>query len=335
MFKKQAWQLNELVQPARTVLILQPDARYIDPDSLRSALALGEIMTSLDKTPILFINEELEDYFKIIPGSEKFVTKFPEEFDLTILVDTGNPQAQLPDQLMNHSDQLKAKPLVILDHHANRSELTWPALEIVDHKVIATGELIFDLAKELGWPISQMAAEHMVWSILSDSNYLIYSRNPNTLTILGELNQISHTKVNDFYEKLYQTTSLSREIFKEKQQLLSEVEFHVDGKMSLGVVPKRVSDMCNGAIDSKSLLLDDMRNIKGVEMAVLLIEDEINVYKGSTRSSQTPAAVMLARHFGGGGHDKASGFLVRKPLVELKPEIISAAEQVLRDIPTN
>ena len=54
-------------------------------------------------------------------------------------------------------------------------------------------------------------------------------------------------------------------------------------------------------------IVSQLRVTKGVELAVLLYENEEGTYKVSFRVNGDFDAASLAMHFGGGGHVKAAG----------------------------
>jgi len=69
---------------------------------------------------------------------------------------------------------LKSKPAIVLDHHATvEKPLDFADASIINPKSASTGELIFNLSKELGWDVSVEAAEYLMTSILGDTQGLM------------------------------------------------------------------------------------------------------------------------------------------------------------------
>ena len=55
-------------------------------------------------------------------------------------------------------------------------------------------------------------------------------------------------------------------------------------------------------------IVSQLRNTKGVEVAIFMYEISPNEYKVSLRSSKDVDVSVIAQYFGGGGHKKAAGF---------------------------
>ena len=54
-------------------------------------------------------------------------------------------------------------------------------------------------------------------------------------------------------------------------------------------------------------IIDQLRNIIGVEVAIFLCETEFQIFKVSLRSKEKVDVSKIAMVFGGGGHKKAAG----------------------------
>jgi phosphoesterase RecJ-like protein len=80
-------------------------------------------------------------------------------------------------------------------------------------------------------------------------------------------------------------------------------------------------------------LVDYPRVIKGVEVGLLFRETARGDTKVSLRSNGDVDVNLLARRFGGGGHTKAAGALVERPLDEVRGEVIEATRNAIRSGP--
>jgi len=323
-------EFKKLLSSTQSVLILQPDVEHVDPDSIRSALALGMLLEEQGKKVVLFMNGALPAVNKIIPNTDRFTLDFPKEFDLAIAVDMGSPDNQMTEQLKLYQEEFKKRPFVVIDHHKTRYSTTFPSLEVVDSSTIATGELLYELSKQLGWKVSKDAANHMVWSIMSDSFYTAYSKTPQTLIVLGELAKIGKTVIYDYYKIDLEANALPLWMFEIKRDLMNKIEFYDNGRLSFLFIPKEILAKTTDYV-LKMYLQTEMRNIKGVELAVTLSEKD-GLLVGSGRSLHTNSAGLLAKQFGGGGHNQAAGFTVAgRPADEVRKEIVAVATAILKD----
>ncbi|HUC86727.1 MAG TPA: DHH family phosphoesterase, partial [Candidatus Saccharimonadales bacterium] len=161
--------LGQQVAAAKTILVLQPEKP--DTDSLTSSLALEQILGDLDKSVILYCQDEVPKYISYFEGADRVNDTFPDKFDLTIIVDTGGPQA-LARTLEKYQGRLTKKPIAIIDHHPNRESLPFPTHEVVDKTSTSTCEVIIAVAEQLKWKINHSAANLLVPGILADTRNL-------------------------------------------------------------------------------------------------------------------------------------------------------------------
>jgi bifunctional oligoribonuclease and PAP phosphatase NrnA len=324
---------ENLLSKSNKVLVLQPDIDQVDPDSIRSALAIGSLLENKGVKVFNFLSGELPKVFQIIPGWKKFSYEFPEEYDIAVLVDCGGPPGQMPDSLAKFDKAFREHPFVIIDHHANRVPAPFTTIDLVEPEAISTSEVLYDICKYFDWPIDSLTAEHMIWSILSDSMMLRLAERPETLAILGELAMVSKISVRDFYNLDQEVRALPFSFFCKKVELMNKVELYLNNRLAMVFISKETDrEFKDSGLDSPGhLLRPEIREISGVELYLTITEGEDGSYRCSARSSDESAlAARVARHFGGGGHDGAAGFTVMgKNKVELREEIVKLVEEIL------
>jgi bifunctional oligoribonuclease and PAP phosphatase NrnA len=71
-------------------------------------------------------------------------------------------------------------------------------------------------------------------------------------------------------------------------------------------------------------LVEFLRNIRHVDLAVLFKETAKDVYRLSMRSTTAVDATVIAGQFGGGGHQRAAGCDIAAPLPEAQSRILAA-----------
>ena len=95
-------------------------------------------------------------------------------------------------------------------------------------------------------------------------------------------------------------------------------------------VPTDVYEALSATPDDLDGLVDYPREIQGVEVGVLFRETAKGSTKVSFRSNGEVDVNALARQFGGGGHMKAAGALVERPLNEVRVEVLEATRAAIR-----
>ena len=223
---------------------------------------------------------------------------------------------------------LETHPVVVLDHHATDSTLTFDATH-VNQPVVAAGELIYNLAHTAGWVINPQAAENMLIAIMSDSLGLTtQNTTADSFRVAGELTALGASN-SDIEERRREFMKKSPEILAYKGRLIERIEYLLDGKLAIIHIPweeiQKYSDQYNPSV----LVLDEMRLVEGVEVACAIKTYPDGKLTGKLRSNM-PVSEQIAGYFGGGGHAYAAGFRVYDDYAVIVRELVEAADKSLR-----
>lgn len=322
--------LKELVEAARTILVLQPEKP--DTDSLTSSLALEHILGDMGKQAVLYCRDKVPNYISYFPGADRVQETFPAQFDLTILVDTGGPQ-QLGRTLEKYQSVLARKPFIILDHHSSREPLPFPTIDVISGQANSTCELLLDIAQELGWKINPEAAQLLVPGILADTrNLSIPAVTAKTFRAVADIIDLG-ADVAASHEAYRATNVLGPELVRLKGRLLSRMELFCDGRIALLLVTPEELKQYAEIHDPADLVIYDMQYAKGVDVSVVLRDygGAASKIKISTRAN-LPVAAKACQQFGGGGHDRAAGAQVNnRPAAEVKAEFVEVLCKHIHD----
>lgn len=324
---------KELIDEAKKIIVIQ--AENPDGDSLGSALALEEILSDLGKEVTLYCDVEIPKYLRYITGWDRVAQSFDTSADLAIIVDTTSEtliSKALSTPGVRHF--FESHPVLVIDHHTETpSTLSFDHTLIIDEAISAT-EVIYKIASTHDWTISQQAAENMLAGLLSDSLGLT-TQNVNEsaymvagkLVGLGAAPSVIESRRREFMKK-------SPEILKYKGVLIERIEYLLDGKLALIHIPweeiQQYSDQYNPSV----LVLDEMRLVEGVEIGVAIKTYPDGKLTGKLRSN-LPISATVAGFFGGGGHQYAAGFRVYESIDKIIPELLTATEKALKDLPSD
>ena len=322
---------KELIAAANKIIIIQ--AENPDGDSLGSSLALEEILGDLGKTVVMYCPVEIPKYMRYIQGWDRVVTTFDASADLAIIVDTAADvliTKVLETPGVRH--YLESHPVLVIDHHTTESNLSFDHTMLSDDAV-ATSEVIYALAADAGWAINPQAAENMMVAILSDSLGLSTQNvTPNTYFVAGKLTELG-AKASVIEDRRREFMKKSPEILAYKGELISRIEYLLDGKLALVHIPwediQKYSDQYNPSV----LVLDEMRLVEGVELGVAIKTYPDGKITGKLRAN-TPIAEMVAGYFGGGGHKYAAGFRAYENYDKIVAELVTATDKALKDYGT-
>jgi phosphoesterase RecJ-like protein len=323
--------IDELVKVATNILVIQ--AENPDGDSLGSSLALEAILSDVGKQVHMYCPVEIPKYLRYAKGWDRVVTDLPKNFGLTIIVDTSSAtlleRAIVPENLA----QITKHPIIVLDHHMTESDLPFEFIGINDPHAVATGEIIFNLAENLKWPLPTDACENMVISIMSDSLGLV-SEGTTANTILTVSKLVEHgAKLSEVENRRREFMKKSPEILEYKGKLIQRIEYHVNGALALVHIPWNEIEEYSDQYNPSVLVLDEMRLVEGVRLAIALKTYPDGKITGKLRANaNSKIAETVAKFFGGGGHPYAAGFRVySNNLEEIKHELIGAVDKALKD----
>jgi phosphoesterase RecJ-like protein len=329
----QAKKLNEIIQGAQKIVIVQADNP--DADSLGSALALEHILGKMGKQPYLYCAVDMPGYLRYMQGWDRVNPDLPNNFDASVIVDAST--MTLLEKLSSSGQQgwLAGKPCAVLDHHETVENVV-PFAEVMinDHGRASTGELIYLLAKQLDWEIPKEAAGFIMSSILGDTQGLSNQlASAETYRIMAELVDMGVDRP-ELEEQRREFSKMPPEIFRYKAELIKRTELAAGGAIALVTVPQKEINEFSPLYNPAPLIQGDMLQTSGVKLAVVIKSYDDGRVTGAIRSSaDTPVAAKLAEHLGGGGHAFASGFKVtdgRTP-DQVKTECLSYAQELLAE----
>lgn len=317
------------VEAAKNIVIVQADNP--DGDSLASALALESLLARLDKQPVMYCGVDIPGYLKYMPGWDRVVHELPHHFDLSIIVDTS--AASLLETLTKTRQLawLKAKPCIIIDHHQTDETIDFASL-VINIPAVSTGEIIYKLARELGYKLEISEAELIAYSILSDSLGLTSEAvNAETFHIMGDLLEqgVSVAKLDDARRAL---NKKSKRIVQYKGQLLQRIEFYEDPRIVTVTIPWEEIEAYSHEYNPSMLVIDEMRMIEGVNVAIAFKTYPDGKITAKIRTNYGyKIAAQIAEHFGGGGHVYAAGFKLQNKasLDEVKKQCVERASELL------
>jgi phosphoesterase RecJ-like protein len=273
-------------------------------------------------------------HLKHMPGWDRVSNELPSQFDASIVVDTS---ADSLFELLNNSGKkgwVTSKPSIVLDHHATASTIDW-ARVIVNIPAVATGEVIYELALRLDWPLNPSTCEFLAISILSDSLGLTTdATTARSIHVIAELVERG-VSIASLESRRREMQRKSPEILRYKAELIARIKYSDDGRIASVDIPWDEIEAYSAQYNPSVLVLDEMRLVEGVDVAIAFKTYRDGKFTAKIRCNYGKAiAQQLAEHFGGGGHPYASGFKITsgRPFNEVKSECIAYAQQLLDNL---
>jgi len=324
--------INQIVHDATKIVVLQADNP--DADSLASALALEQILGEMGKEVSLYCGIDMPGYLKYLPGWDRVSSELPSKFDASIIVDAST--ITLFQKLAESGRQswVASKPCIVLDHHAEVDHIIpFATVNLTDAAVSSTGQLIYNLAKQLEWPLDKTSAEFIMTSILGDTQGL--SNDLTTADTYHVMAALVETGVDRpaLEEKRRELSKMPPVIFRYKARLIERTEFHSDGKLAIVDVPHKEIMEYSPLYNPNALIQIEHLQTEGVLVSVAIKHyADGRITAGIRCNTAAPIAADLADHFGGGGHKYSAGFKLTngKLFNEVKSECVAKVTELLK-----
>lgn len=209
---------------------------------------------------------------------------------------------------------------VVLDHHKSGDDLE--AIVLKDVSAEATGALVVEAADALGVPLTAEMARPLFAAIATDTGWFRFpSTSSRTYQVAGRLTDAGASPA-EIYGHLYERETLGR--LRLRGLVLGRVSTACEGTLAYTHI--RIADFEEtGALPSDT---EDLVNlsltIEGTLAAVILVEQQPDVYKVSFRSRCQMDCSEVAAEFDGGGHQAAAGGTVEGEFEHARQRVLDA-----------
>ena len=297
---------------------MRPDGDYIG-----SELALAYALKNIGKQVTVFNQDEMPEKLafldpkKILCGPQK-----PRQLDGVFVVDCATierlgtilPAIERRDWLVN------------IDHHSSNArygDINW-----VDPKCASSGEMVFRLLKQAHWTLTPLIADCLFTAISTDTGSFQYATTrPSTYHTAAELVQRG-ANLARICDEVYQSYPLSR--VRLQRHMYNNFKLIENNQIAYFWIKKSDYQKTGAIPDESEGLIDDIRNIQGVKVALLFEEIEPELTRVSWRSKLPELDVStVAVSFGGGGHLAAAGARIPGKHRTTQRRVLAAVKQAL------
>ena len=292
--------LNEIARGER--FVLTSHARP-DGDAIGSTLACGEILRQMGKHADTIFRDGIPRVYQQLPFASDAIhgDRVRGNYHAAILLECDNIQRTRLEGLEKHF-------LINIDHHKsgrNFANLNW-----IDPKAVATGELVYRLARAAGAQITPEIATCLYTAVLTDTGaFMFEGTNEHTFELAREL-VLAGADPARCARHIYFGHSTA------KMRLLGAAlsALQREGPLAWIWVTQEQMDRVGAKEEDCEGLVNYALSIGDVEVAVFFRELPDGRFRVSLRSKGKPDVAHIAEEFGGGGHTCASGCSVAGPL---------------------
>jgi phosphoesterase RecJ-like protein len=286
-----------------------------DGDSAGSQLAMASVLKELGKRVLILNEKPVPKKYGFLPSVSEIVTKIPSgfEFEVALILDSASLS-----RIGRVAQHVEGKFLINIDHHP--TNLCFGDLNWVVPEASSTSELVYRLIRKMGAKVGKERATCLYVGVLTDTGGFKF---PNTTS---DSLRMAAVLVEEGAESSYLATQVylnkSMEELLLLSKLLATVEVHGrTATMSL------TRTMIQSAKVNTEGFSDHVLQLKEVDMGILFKELGGKV-KVSLRSRGAVDVSLLAKEFGGGGHETAAACTVPGRLKEVKEKVLGARRKV-------
>ena len=272
-----------------------------DGDCISSTLALYGYLKNArpDMKLTVFTEDNPPKIFSYLKGYDEMnLTYSPKEkYDVFIALDVSSLD-RLGESVYFFD---AADKTICVDHHE-----TNPGLADVNEirpKASSTCEVLFDLFEKRY--IDDAVAECLFTGIVHDSGVFQYSNmSRKSFEIVGQLVEYGFDGPKIIQDTFYVKSYVQNQIL--GRALLESILF-MDGKCIVSMVDRKMMDFYNVLPKHFEGIVNQLKNTRGVEVAIFMYEMGTQRFKVSMRSNGGVNVATVATVFGGGGHERAAG----------------------------
>lgn len=234
-----------------------------------------------------------------------------------------------PERFGKHAEFFRKtdKPCYVIDHHPQPDTESYNALVSIP-EAGSTAELVYYLFQTTypEW-INDDVATVLYTGIMTDTgSFRFDSVGAHTHQVVSDLIRRGKLNVADIHEKVYDT--LTENQLKLTARALGQIMVDQDTQLaSMYVTEEDLSETGCTQEDLEGLINYPL-SLSGVKIAILFSERK-NKVKMSLRSKSGFDVNKLARHFNGGGHQKAAGAWHPGPIEAAVEEVRKKTREML------
>ena len=310
----------EEIKKAQTIVVLTHESP--DGDAVSSSLSVMHVVKQLGKEADVIIPEFSKD-FNFLPGADKILKQGKtENYDLAISVDCTDLK-----RLVGAKEYFEtAKTTIEIDHHSVNA--MFADYNYVNPAAPSCCEVLISMFEYYGVEINKDIANCILTGMITDTGGFQWGGvSPETFEFAAELIR-KGAKIKEICRIALRKKSKAH--CELEKLVYNRMEYFEDGKIALAYLTLEDYNSLQTEMGDDEGLVEMLRDIEGVEVAVLLKEKEgANGFKASLRSHETVNVSDVALLLGGGGHRGAAGCFIPGTVEQAKSKIVDTIKHEL------
>lgn len=313
----------EKISEAKSILLF-PHVN-LDGDALGSCAALCRAFRKMGKESWILLEDSIPANLRFLDNG--YCTWDENKIsspDICMCVDCGSS-----DRFEKRAGKfLSGGTTVCIDHHRT-NELVWD-YNYVDPKEAATGQIVFAILKNMDVDTDKEMGEALFAAITTDTGNFQYSNTQSKSHIIAAELYCWGADCSFVSTEIYE--NMRPEKFMMRNKAMETLKIIGNGRGAVVCVTKDLLQSTGAVMDEAEGLSQELRSISGVEFSAVLKEYDTEKVKVSFRAKKRGDVAAIAEKLGGGGHVKAAGCTIYKPVDEavkiVEEEILLALEKM-------
>ncbi|MCR5672716.1 MAG: bifunctional oligoribonuclease/PAP phosphatase NrnA [Lachnospiraceae bacterium] len=298
-----------------------------DGDCISSTLALWNYLkNAMPKAKVtVYTQDNPPTIFSYLCGYDKMNLSYSprEKHDVFVALDVSSYD-RLGDAMPFFEDAAKT---ICVDHHETNPGLA-DVNEIRPH-ASSTCEVLFELFEKQY--IDKDTAECLYTGIVHDSGVFQYSNmSRRSFEIVGELVEYGFDGPKIIRDSFYVKSYVQNQIL---GRALLESFLFMDGKCIVSMVDRKMMDFYEVLPKHLEGIVNQLKNTRGVEVAIFMYEMGTQRFKVSMRSNGGVNVATVATVFGGGGHERAAGVEMNGTYYDIINALSKEIEKQMQALP--
>ncbi|GAC1683944.1 MAG: bifunctional oligoribonuclease/PAP phosphatase NrnA [Ktedonobacteraceae bacterium] len=323
-------QAMALIASAQRIALLAHE--HPDGDCLGSALGFAHILDQMGKTCVPVCADPAPKSFAFIPGIERLQqslgTVGEEPFDLVIALDAGE-LTRYGRLYERHHAFLDTVTMLNIDHHI--SSQGCGRVNIIDPKAASTTELLVLFQQQAQLPLTKDAAQCLLTGLITDTSSFQFTSTTSRTMEAGAILLSAGAVAESIVGPIYRTKSLVHVRLQAK--VIEHIESAYNGRLAWSYATEETLAAVGATTDMDNNFSGFIRDIEGVQIAAFFKSyDEPSITRLSLRCAEPYNAADICLSFGGGGHARAAGATITKPIKEAIPMVIAVLKQAIESM---
>jgi len=287
-----------------------------DADALGAALGLKAILGQRGAEVAVISADAPPAVYDVIPTIREVSLEAPSwNPDAIVLVDCADPKrAGRIGDLINALPA--STPRILIDHHVS-NETTWP-LAWVDAHAAATCEMVSLIALALEADLSiddgKLATTLAAGVIMDTATFQHGNTTPRTLEV-GGLLLAAGAPISEISRKIYRSKPLAQ--VQLHARVLASLSSADGGRTVFATMTQGDLTESGATLEMSEGIVDSLAHVAEADVAIFFKEDGPNAARISVRTKgEGPDATAITGAFGGGGHARAAGATIERPVNE-------------------